>query len=510
MQNDSNITNEEVVLDSLIGSNTEQVETNINLTDKNVVKILSVSSCFYVDNNELLMGEINYSGNLLTNVIYLKDDGCMEELQASTTFNGKFENAKINVNGAIRLIPNVISSEIEKINNDLARVKTTIEISFHNLENQDIQIYAGGDDDIFVMQSEIPLQNFINKNCSTFTQPIILDSKLPIDKVLSVYTGAIINKVNSLDSLIIFEGQIFARALVTTNEERPLLIALSNFENFREEIEDGNAKKDSLIEAYTQVVCENVESKIMEENNSVEISVPVKICYEIYENKNVTVITDAYATKNEIALTTSGFQSTEILGNENFDFKIDGNVTLDESLPRIDKILAVDGSYITLTNVAYENRELLLEGILHTTIIYLNDNENTINSIEAEIPFSQTERTSIDDQDLNVKVETILYDVDAIAKRGREIFIDGKIKVGAWFNKTVPNAVISDIVRGESIETSTSAIEIYYATPGQTIWDIAKDLKVSQDVIKAQNPNLTEPLSGGEKVIYYNQKHVEI
>lgn len=510
MQNDSNITNEKAIIEHLLGSKTEQIETNINLADKNVTKILSVSSCFFVDSTELLVGEVNFSGSLNTNVVYMKEDGNMENLKVATPFNSKYENAGVNVSGAIRLIPNIVSSEIEKMSNDTARVKTTVEVSFYHLENQDVQVYAGGDDDIFVMQSEIPLSNFTGKNCSTFTQPVVLDSKIPVGEILSLNAGAIIKKVDSLDSIVIFEGEVFARALVTTNEDRPLLIALSNFENFREEIEDGNAKKDSVIEACARVVCENVEAKVLEGNQSVEISIPIRLCYEIFENKNITITTDAYATKNEISLTTIGFQSTEHLGNENFDFKIDGNITLDESLPRIDKILAVDGSYITLTNVAYENRELLVEGILHSTVIYLNDDENSINSVEIEIPFSQTERTNLDNTDVNVKVETILYDVDATAKRGREIFIDGKIKLGAWFNKTVANAIISDIVRGEEIEQNTSAIEIYYAVPGQTIWDIAKDLKVAQEVLRVQNPELTEPLTGGEKVVYYNQKRVDI
>lgn len=510
MQNDSNITNEKAVIEHLLGSKTEQIETNINLTDKNVTKILSVSSCFYVDSTELLVGEVNFSGTLITNVVFLKEDGCMENLRTSTPFNGKFEDAKLNVNGAIRLIPNIVSSEIEKVGNDTARVKTNVEITFYHLENQDIQVYTGGDEDIFVMQSEIPLSNFTGKNCSTFTQPVILDSKLPIGEILSLNAGAIVKKADALDSMVIFEGEVFARALVSTKEDRPLLIALSNFENFREEIEDGNANKNSLVEACARVICENVEAKILEENQSVEVSIPVKLCYELYENKNVTITTDAYATKNEISLTTSGFQSTERLGSENFDFKVDGNITLDESLPRIDKVLAVDGAYLTLTNVAYENRELLVEGILHATVIYLNDDENSINSVEVEIPFSLTERTNLDNEDVNVKVETILYDVDATAKRGRELFVDGKIKLGAWFNKTVANAIISDVVRGEEVEANTSAIEIYYAVPGQTIWDIAKDLKVAQDVIRSQNPNLVEPMTGGEKVIYYNQKRVEL
>lgn len=510
MQNDANRTKENAALEDLVGSKTEVVETIINLTDRAAQKVLSVSACFFVESTEILLGETNYSGSLAVNVVFQKEDGEVENLQTKTMVNGRFENPGFVVGGAVQIVPNIISNELERTNENSARLKTNVELAFYHLKNQEINIYTGGEDDIFVMQSEIPLSTFTNKNCFNFTQPVLLECKSRIGKILSVSAGALVKKAETLDSIIVFEGDIFATALVTLEEEPTRFISLSNLEPFREEVEDGTAKKESLIVANARVICENVESRLLEENLGVEISVPVKICYELFENKNITVVTDAYAIKNEISLTTSGFNSTEILGNETFDLKIDGNVTLDEGLPRIDKVLAVDSAYLTLTNVVYENRELLIEGIAHATIIYLNDDENTINSVEIEIPFSQTEHTALDAEVANVKLQTMIHDVDATAKRGRELFVDGKIKASAWFNKTVANAIISDIQRGEEISPNSSAIEIYFAVSGQTLWDIAKDLKVPENVLKNQNPELIEPLNGGEKIIYYNQKTVEI
>lgn len=510
MQNDANRTKENAVLENLVGNKAEWIETNINLGDKNLQKVLSVSACFFVDSTEVLLGETTYSGTLSVNLVFQKEDGEVENLQTSTSVNGRFENPEFVVGGAVRVIPNIISNELEKMTGDSARLKTNVELVFYHLHNQEVDVYAGGEDDIFVVQSEIPLSNFTNKNCFNFNTAVVLECKSGIGKVLSVSAGALIKKAETLDSVVVFEGDVFANALATLADEPNKFIALSNLETFREEYEDGNAKKDSLISAYARVICENVESKLLEENLGLEVSVPVKICYELFENKNITVVTDAYAIKNEISLTTSGFNSTEILGNENFDFKVDGNASLDENLPRIDKVLAVDGSYLTLTNVAYEDRELLIEGILHSTVIYLNDDENTINSVEIEIPFSQTERTTLDNENVDVKLQTLLYDVDATAKRGRELFVDGKVKVSAWFNKTVANAIISDVQRGEELPVNSSAIEIYYAINGQTLWDVAKDLRVPESVIKSQNPDLVEPLNGGEKIVYYNQKTIDI
>ena len=510
MQNDSNVTKENVALENFLGTKNEIVDTTINVTDSNIAKILSVSACFFIDNAETLVGEVDYNGTLSLNIIFEDNENLVQNLQTKTNVSAKYENTGFVVGGATKIVPNIISYEIEKMGNELAKIKANIELKFFNASNQEIDVYAGGDENIFVMQNEIPLLNYVAKNCVTLSQPVVLDSKDEIEKVLSISTGALVKKASTLDNILIVEGETYARALVKTKEDRPIFVALSKFDNFREEIEDGNVKKDFLVNATAKVVCEDVKHEVLENNTGLEITLPIKICYQLFDNKNVTVVTDAYSTQNEIALTTIGFNSTTMLGNESFDFRIDGNITLDDELPRIDKILAVDGTYLTLTNVAYQNKELLIEGIVHANVIYLNDDENTLNSVMIEIPFSQTERTNLDDKDVDIQLATILYDVDATAKRGREIFLDGKIKLHANFTKQVANAIISNITRGDEIEANTSAIEIYFANAGQTLWDIAKDLKVDKEVLLMQNQDLPEIMTGGEKIIFYNQQTLEV
>ena len=198
------------------------------------------------------------------------------------------------------------------------------------------------------------------------------------------------------------------------------------------------------------------------------------------------------------------------MGNENFEFKIDGNVSLDENSPRVDKILSVDGSYLTLTNTAYSDGEILVEGILHTNAIYLNDDENEVYSVDIEIPFSQTERTNINEENVNVKLNYILFDVDVVAKRGRDLYVDAKVKATAWLDKTISNAIVSNITLGEECENNKSSIEIYYANEGQTFWDVAKDLKVPEEVLKEQNPGIAEPFTERTKIVYYKQKVMNI
>ena len=510
MQNEAVFTNENVLLETNLGTKTENIETLINLSGKDVSKILSVSACLFVDGTEILLGEITYGGNLQLNVVYLTNAGNVENLQTSTPISSKYENALLNLNSAVKIVPNIVSNEIENLSPENIKVKTLAELLFNQAQNQDINIYLGGQDNVFVNQSELPLSNFAGKNCTEFSESINFESKTPIDSVVSVISSAIIKSAETLNNVVVLEGEIYAKIIAKTKDDPFKLITLSGFSSFKEEIEDGNVNSNQIINTTIKVNCPGVTTTLSEDFTSVDVFVPVKVCYNLYETKNVQIVTDAYSTTNEIALTTAGFNSTEILKSDIFNIKIDGNISLNEDLPRIDKVLAVDGEYITFTNVSHFNKELLIEGILHANILYLNDNNNNINSVNVEIPFSQKENTDISGDNISVCITALLYDVDAVVKRGRDVYIDAKMKVLANFAKTTSNAIISNVEIGEEIESNTTSIEIYFAKEGQTMWDIAKDLKVSKELLLKQNENLPEIMTGNEKVIFFNEKTINI
>lgn len=505
MQTDTNTTKENVALLNKLASKNELVETTVNLSGKNVKKILSASSCFNINSSEALVGEITYTANNTSNVVYELEDGTIENINLSTPLSSKFESEFLTATSSVNIASNIISNEIEKTGEDNFKIKTNVELSFFGAKNDEVDIYAGGDENVFVMQTEIPLSSLTSKNCSSFSQPIILDAKCPVDSVLSTQVFAVANKTEILDNMLIVEGKVFANVLVKSAEETPRIFTLSNIEDFREEIEDGNIKAENQVVLTAKVACEDVKTEIAENSESVEVSAAISLCYDVIEKKNVTVVTDAYSTNNEISTTTSGFNSTQFLPIENFEFKFDGNISLDEESPRVDKIIATDGNNLCITNTTLSNNELLVEGIVKTNIIYLNDDENELNSVTVEIPFSISQRANTNFAD-NLIYNAFVSGVDASVKKGREIFIDGKINLSVSPSLQTSYAVISNVEIGEEIESSNSAIEIYFANAGQTLWDIAKDLRVSKDVLELQNDGLPEVLSGGEKVVFYNQK----
>lgn len=56
---------------------------------------------------------------------------------------------------------------------------------------------------------------------------------------------------------------------------------------------------------------------------------------------------------------------------------------------------------------------------------------------------------------------------------------------------------------GRALAQKDSAIEIYFAHASSSHWDIAKELKISQEMLLSQNPNLPNPLEKDERVVVY-------
>ena len=118
-------------------------------------------------------------------------------------------------------------------------------------------------------------------------------------------------------------------------------------------------------------------------------------------------------------------------------------------------------------------------------IIFLNDEQEQVNSISIEIPINF--KKNIGERDMNLKIENFLTDIDAVVKRGRDIYIDGKIKTAIWLNREVKNAIVTSIENGDPLLERDGTIEIYFANPGEDFWSVAKDLKIPEYLLISQN-----------------------
>lgn len=494
----------EAVREDEIGSKREIIEFSVVLPESDVSKILSASATVSIDKYEALLGELSFEGEAYLNLVYSLENGEITSNKTCQNFSGKFENLGIDPSSLVKIIPNILEIQVENGTGNSIKVKLSVENTFSVMKNQEINVFESSDNDVFVKQTQTPLLKHKSRNCANFVQNSVFETKIPVKNLLSVSSGAIINKADALDGIVVFEGEVFTKILYSSNEDRPRLVCLSNKDMFREEVEDENASREDHVWAGAVALWKDIEENINSENKTIEISVPVKICYDLFETQTITATEDAFSTTHELNLTTEAFITTEIVGNESFDNKIDGSVSLDEQALRVDKILAVDGAYLTPLSQNYENGELSSEGLVHVNLVYLNDDEDSTNSVALEIPYSFKEKIA-SDAPLRIKTTSQIVEIDATVKRGKDIYVDGKIKTEAWLLKDAQKAIVSDAQLGDELEPRDGAVEIFFAQEGQTMWDVAKELKVSEEVLNTQNPDVVQPFGQNEKIVYFDQ-----
>lgn len=485
-----------------LGEKQLQLECVINLNGESLEKVLSLNAEAYLANVDVVDGEIRYSGEICTNLLYLGDEAKLNNLTSSCPFNDVYRVDNVTSVDVCNNIK-VISVVPTKVQENQVVVLVTLETHFFELSNQEVSSFNPTAPEFCVESELLDVMVLKDKSCQNFEVETRFNMKEGVGKVLVSHSKAFVREVKTGEGFVSVMGDVCTFIVYTTEEGTLCKGQVS--ESFKEEIQVADSKSEMLAQACLQV--KNCDNKIVVENengnNYILITTPIQVCVKVFDMEQVVVSKDIYSLKNELELIRGGFTNCFVDPSKCFEGKIEGNLSLEETQPRIDKVLCVTPPTLNVSNSYFNEGEVFVEGIVTSTVIYLNDDENQITSVDLEVPFVVSEKLNMEEQNVFVNVNCMLYDCDVMAKRGREIYFDCKIKVcvNVCYNKNFE--IITGATEGRALAQKDSAIEIYFAHASSSHWDIAKELKISQEMLLSQNPNLPNPLEKDERVVVY-------
>lgn len=477
------------------------VETNVEID-----KILSVCHTAQAENAEILNGVVNYSGIIDLCILYCTVDGEIGTINSSCPFSSKFEDACISVGDKINIKVDVEDYSIESVTSSNIKINCTIMQSAMLILCREVGNVSAGDENICLKEDEILINALIGEAKEVFTVESEFSIKEPVKKVLIADCQVSVKSVESGVNFVSVGGEVVTRLLYLTEKDRFESTYIT--ENFKEEVELEGVTRDSVSEAVAFIKKNAVKCEIDEAEKGVNIklTIPVEIKVVSYQEKNEVVIKDIYSIENELEVTTESFEMSKQYACDYFESKIDGTLTLEEDKPRVDKIMFVGGSNLTVTNSYLKNGEVCVEGVSKTNVVYLNDETNALHSVTIEVPFVVSDKANVPCENAEVSICAVLYDVDVVVKKGREFYFDAKLKVNINYDCEEIGAVISKVEPTGVHSEKDCAIELVFASAGQTAWDVAKSMKVREDTIMLQNPEIQFPLEQDENIIIYYQK----
>lgn len=481
------------------------VECNVS-TETEVDKILSVCHSAEVDSSEILNGEINYNGQIDLCILYLTADGEIGTTNCVCPFSSKFEDSDIVVGDKIGIRVAVEDYQVENSNGTNIKINCACMQMGVLISNREVGCAKTDDQNICLKEEDMFVETLVGEAKEVFSVESEVSIREPIRKVLLSDSQVTLKSVESGVNFVSVGGEVVTRILYLTEQDRFEVCYAT--EPFKEEVELEGVTRDSISEAEALVKKNSVKCEIeqLEKGVAIKITTPIAIKVISYQEKSEKVIKDVYSISNELEVTTESFDMTKQLQTEFFESKIDGTLTLDENSPRVDKILFVGGTNLSTTNAYLKNGEIVVEGVAKTNVAYLNDETNSLKSVVVEVPFVVSDKTNLNCEDVQVDADVHLLDVDVVVKKGREFYFDAKLKIKATFDCNQINAVISHINVANEYPEKDCAIELVYATQGQTAWDIAKSLKVKEESVYLQNPEVVFPLEKDENIIIYYQK----
>lgn len=474
------------------------------VADGEIAKIFAVSHEAYCDNQEITKGVVSFSGHVDVCVIYQLETGEIGSAFSSCPFSSKFEDDQISSGERAVINLNVIDHSIESISGNEAVIGLVIEQTGLLIENVEIGNVNFNYEDICVKEEEVSIIKYVGSASAQASESGSYSSRDKVKKVLGSQACISIKATEAGSNFVSVSGDVITNVLFIDENDKFNNVQI--VDAFKEEIEIEGVTRESLVEAVANVNSSDIKIEVEDDGNGSKIisTVPFEIVAFAFEESQISMVCDLYSTKYEMEVCSQTFNMSKTLNMEFVEGKVDGSLTIDESQPRVDKILFTFGSGAVVTNTSVVDGEINIDGIAKTTVVYLNDEQNSFNSVELEIPFSISDKTKASENSL-LLVSVALTDVDVAVKKGRELFFDGKIKAMVAISDDEVSAVISEAKQGELLPQKDFAMQLVFAKQGDSIWDIAKANKVKESLIANQNPNVVFPLEENKDIIIFYQ-----
>ncbi|MGN0961463.1 MAG: LysM peptidoglycan-binding domain-containing protein, partial [Christensenellales bacterium] len=368
--------------------------------------------------------------------------------------------------------------------------------------SRDISILTSTNgDDVHMSTSELNLSTYIGKAYEKFdvTGDLQIDNAM---SVLMVTPCVSLYDVQPKDNYLIVNGKLNVDICYKTGDNVQDINTKYHSIDFSWEVALDGLNSDSVVQSVVSLISNEIKvSTVIEEGTAtINLYVPVVYTGYVFNTTTLEVVDDLYLEKNYMSVTCENFNTITGKGSVRFKDNISGTASILDTAPFIDEILGVSTNNLVLASSRVEGDRLCIEGVANSTVIYYTKDTGDITSVQVEMPFAVEEKVEGDKSGV---VTICLENIGARSKRGKEIEVSAELNVYTDMFSENTLCAITGVNVGEEKPLDDCALYLYIVKPNQTIWDVAKDVNTSQELILEQNPDVELPLKAGDKLVVY-------
>ena len=451
-------------------------------TKPDIINSVGANGNCIIKKEDISDGKIRLDGCLNGNVIYLSDLGDTKALRCNFEFLESLENAEISSKDELEYNSKILKLETKILNERKINVVVEIEIIVLGFKFEEIEMISNiENNNIEKLEKKIITRKYLNNN---FTKTTISEDVnfSEVGKNVEILKTDL--RVTNIEKKISY-NKVLAKADANINI---LYLCENQIKKFETKIpimsfiEMESAKEENIIDLYYKIRKFNISNDVFEKN-TIGCDLEFEIICNMYERKEINLIQDIYSLDKNIKYNKQEVNMECIKENNNDLYELSEKINLEN----IKEIYEYEYG-IKKLNIS-NNKSC--EGSLSLVIYYSKDDNNSLVIKNIEIPFILK----------NIDSDSLLNICNCdVRLNNNQVICDFKIECVKSINYENVE-ILSECELVECREEEMYSMVIYFVKPNDTIWNIAKNFKISMEQIinlnKLENPDKIKP---GEKL----------
>ena len=455
---------------------------------------------------------ITVRGKLDFHVLYRKEEGGLQALGGSIPFEEAINVPDLDEKDYVS-----VSWQLEDLNTEMIHSRklgikaiVTLEAKAESLYDTEAAVDVRGEDDeihLQVRRERIPAAAIALRRKDTYRlkQDITLPGSKPvIERMLWTEMKLAGCQAKPLDGQIHLEGTLMVFALYEGGESGMVQWVEESIP-FSGEVEMQGAAADMIPIIGLKLIHRDLEERPDYDGEMRELSVDavIELDVRLYEEQELELLQDLYATNREIVLDTGEAVFDQILTRNFGKCRVAEKVEM-ETDPSVLQICHSSGS-VKLDGVEVRENELAVDGVLEVKLLYLTDEDaRPVQAATRLVPFHYEAETPGITEDSIWYLEPGLEQLTAVMAGGGQAELRGVITLDLFVLQPETRQIILQAqvhpVDTEKMKAMPGIVG-YLVQPGDSLWDVAKRFHTTEKSILEANELPGDAIKAGDCLI---------
>lgn len=312
-------------------------------------------------------------------------------------------------------------------------------------------------------------------------------------------------ETRAMDDKLAVRGEVEIFVIYRGDEEHTPAQYIFSVRTLEEEIECAGASEDMIacIELSLGKGDISIKQDADGENRIISVDYNVDMNIKMYEDTEVSILSDMYSPQVEIEPETEHFTYENLILKNTALHKVTERYKIDSGDGKLLQICHIYGDAF-LDDIKENENSINVLGTIKAYMLYIPQGDSPMECMEVDIPFEHSIDTVKLSEDKSVKVVPRLTQLSANMLNSEEVEIKAEVCLDIMIFETKEMDVITDMAISPidyERKAAMPGIAGYVVKKGDTIWSIARKYYATTESIKNINELTDDEIKEGDRLI---------